>query len=832
MASPVYTQLNLTDDEIALIRHHHQKVAANAAALSSSYNGPSPTPVNSSDREQGRAWQIDSDSMHEQLSEDLGRYAQSHPHWFPSGPSVIGSLAFDPELEKLMVLDDMMRIQKLEAEWVRLDLQGKEARARRGLAERAERTQKMLAEREAEEAAAKAQADAADKGAATNTAEDDQNYHGVHSSSQAFDYSANSRPLTPSPPGFAVASATAREPKGTYPSFGEASGGEMSYSGKMLTPPATISPTKFRASSPAPGRSDRETQHVANVSSVNTIQPTYGSWQNPLQPSAWRESTRSNYAHAEITMPPGFLAFNARMPEPLDTIPTCSCGDTCQCIGCPVHLFNDATQDYVRSAYASMSIERPSNEIYSNNSQDIGLDINPDIFDEKWMPFGPSDAEPFFDMNNFNVNEEDLLMFNNDQTTAKYGSRDDMLNPSALDKPFSFDSNFFSMNVNKDLTNTQPCRNWRSTIPTPENTRKILRVFIRNKEHIACPDSGSEQNIMSEVFAKENGLEITRNPLDIKPFELGSGRKVWSVGRVKTTVELIGKSIRRRLRFFYVFPTCPVPLILGMALLAEAEILTKNRHMLEPCPAEFFNISSFLWIGSPRKRRKSPCNRMKCTLDGRQLMATADTGSDHNFMCPKCAEREGFYVDTREARMSVQVGDGTFAETIGQVYIHDFSLDWRKPVTELPASLPTALPESSPAKNEQPVPFGTIFHVLPGLPCDVILGRDLLEETDAFNRSSDLSCARTASRKRPFELNIIISRWKKKRKVVDTTPNPKEVHDDERHAEILRRSRRDDEISLLIGDERDRAQAGERALCREWDARHAACRYCHPPNPI
>jgi hypothetical protein len=90
-------------------------------------------------------------------------------------------------------------------------------------------------------------------------------------------------------------------------------------------------------------------------------------------------------------------------------------------------------------------VSEPNSDI----SEGVGLDINLDILDEKWMPFGPTDADALFDMNNFNVNggDDDLLMFDDDQTAANFGSWDDMVDASALDKPFSFDSNFFSMNT-------------------------------------------------------------------------------------------------------------------------------------------------------------------------------------------------------------------------------------------------------------------------------------------------------------------------------------------------------------------------------------------------
>lgn len=345
-----------------------------------------------------------------------------------------------------------------------------------------------------------------------------------------------------------------------------------------------------------------------------------------------------------------------------------------------------------------------------------------------------------------------------------------------------------------------------------QNKRKILRILLNNKEHVACPDSGSTKNIMSEAFAIDNNLEISRNRTDRKPFELGSGARVWSIGRVRTQVELLGHTLRRKLRTFYVFATCPVPLILGMPFLHQAEIFTKNKHMLEPCPSEILSLSSLLWIGSPRRKRRSPCNRMKCTLDGRKLVAVADTGADLNFMRPDCAEREGFIVDTREAaRRTIQFGDGNEAETAGEVYVANFSLDWREPVAEA-----SEAPEAGPVNREQ-LPFeviedstlsGIAFHVLPGLPCDVILGRDILEETDAFNRCSKLSCTQPARNKNPFECNILIS-CKRKRKDSGTLPIPEEKHEREKSAEMYERSVREAEISRLPQDQQRVAQDRE-----------------------
>ncbi|PMD48468.1 hypothetical protein L207DRAFT_7780 [Hyaloscypha variabilis F] len=99
---------------------------------------------------------------------------------------------------------------------------------------------------------------------------------------------------------------------------------------------------------------------------VFTYPATYGSFQNPLQPSAWRESVRLNN-YSQVPLPPGPLPFDAPLvPETLDTVHTCSCGDGCQCIGCAAHPYNDASREYVWSAWASMNSDRPTSELYNN----------------------------------------------------------------------------------------------------------------------------------------------------------------------------------------------------------------------------------------------------------------------------------------------------------------------------------------------------------------------------------------------------------------------------------------------------------------------------------
>ncbi|GJD00790.1 LOW QUALITY PROTEIN: Copper fist DNA binding domain-containing protein [Colletotrichum higginsianum IMI 349063] len=95
---------------------------------------------------------------------------------------------------------------------------------------------------------------------------------------------------------------------------------------------------------------------------IFTYPPQYGSFMSPLQPEQWKQTMEALQYGQPMPQPAAY----AMPPNPLytpngtaSTIPestshTCGCGDGCQCVGCAAHPYNDATQDYVRSAYFSM----------------------------------------------------------------------------------------------------------------------------------------------------------------------------------------------------------------------------------------------------------------------------------------------------------------------------------------------------------------------------------------------------------------------------------------------------------------------------------------------
>lgn len=99
--------------------------------------------------------------------------------------------------------------------------------------------------------------------------------------------------------------------------------------------------------------------------------PNYGSYLQPLLPELWKQAMTSMMAqtlgspNAMRTPDLGFLPSGTPTTPSLGSSHICTCGDGCQCIGCAAHPYNDATQNYVRSAWHSMMDEAWANGMAS-----------------------------------------------------------------------------------------------------------------------------------------------------------------------------------------------------------------------------------------------------------------------------------------------------------------------------------------------------------------------------------------------------------------------------------------------------------------------------------
>ncbi|OBT43773.1 hypothetical protein VE00_06272 [Pseudogymnoascus sp. WSF 3629] len=369
------------------------------------------------------------------------------------------------------------------------------------------------------------------------------------------------------------------------------------------------------------------------------------------------------------------------------------------------------------------------------------------------------------------------------------------------------------------------------------NQRKFIatmrKQYVGPAGHPAMHNLGEPTNLTADLMDEQQHAFNSH----LSTYGVGSSVSTSINGRMSD----VGSDIYQLKRRFYVLKNCPVPMVIGMKFLREAEILTRHRHLLESCPAEMSNISSLLWIGSPR-------NRLRCTVDGRQLVATADTGSDLNLMSLACAEREGFRIDKRiEARTQIAVGNGKVIDTLGQVYVSNLTLDWREPEAEPPEQSPRGPANDVPLEPDSqggayPPQGGDddlyiAFHVIENLPCDVVFGQKFLYDTDAFNKCPELLDIPPTKQNRQFEkhkqqyefmifVNNIFPRLgfsKKPKLAVDI----KEQHERNWHAERYRRSNNTEEkIALLSLDKQEAARRAEKKSIQDWKSKHGDCRFC------
>jgi len=71
----------------------------------------------------------------------------------------------------------------------------------------------------------------------------------------------------------------------------------------------------------------------------------YGSFENPAQPSTWRQNMQPNYASETQNIAPSPFVV------PFAQSHICCCGDTCSCVGCVSHPFNKPIYDYAQNAF-------------------------------------------------------------------------------------------------------------------------------------------------------------------------------------------------------------------------------------------------------------------------------------------------------------------------------------------------------------------------------------------------------------------------------------------------------------------------------------------------
>jgi hypothetical protein len=237
-------------------------------------------------------------------------------------------------------------------------------------------------------------------------------------------------------------------------------------------------------------------------------------------------------------------------------------------------------------------------------------------------------------------------------------------------------------------------------------------------EILACPDSGSMDNIMSFSVAEKLGCRVQEPSRESREtFNLANGKSVVSLGKAvascafSTGAAWDGPDAGPANDLecvFQVFQTLSVPMIMGMGFLEETQTLSKftDRLIGEP-----FSTRRPIMVNSVG----TPAKSLVCQLDGFTALASIDTGADLDFVSESYAESRGFH--KREARYNVMFADGSMGLTSGVIQVR------------LVVGLVDVDEQNFAPRSESIV---LDFHILPNLTQDVLIGHETIQELNVF----------------------------------------------------------------------------------------------------
>lgn len=246
-----------------------------------------------------------------------------------------------------------------------------------------------------------------------------------------------------------------------------------------------------------------------------------------------------------------------------------------------------------------------------------------------------------------------------------------------------------------------------------------LTVFTgtRVESVIACPDSGSDDNIISRELADQFGLQV----IDIEHpapsnFVLANGRTVSAVGQVHLKCAFRQASPDNILTgidcAFYVFQTLTVPMIMGIEFLHATETLTKHRDRLVE---ELVPSMQALRVCSVGRSKRD----VVCRVGSYVGCATADTGSDLDLVSPKFVDRRAF--DVEDLCVELEFADGSTGYTMGMIKT-SFSIGR---VSDVEGFIPRS--------EELPLEL----FILDNLNADILVGTDTIQDLQAFSSHED-----------------------------------------------------------------------------------------------
>ena len=237
-----------------------------------------------------------------------------------------------------------------------------------------------------------------------------------------------------------------------------------------------------------------------------------------------------------------------------------------------------------------------------------------------------------------------------------------------------------------------------------------LPIVLNEIELAACPDTGSEQNIISSDIATILGLSDKVDATKAQTFLLGNGKETLSVGTIEVAISFAKQPGLVLSCMFHVFTSLIVPALLGGQFLRQTETLTKHRQRLAERSNQTGAALKVMRVGRTRER-------FRCYVDTRRVDAQADTGAEMDLVSERFVRRTSRRPVALDTRLPVQFADGSTAWITHQLFTR-----------------------FSPITSENNTQWtGKWFYVLPNMPCEVLLGEETLDLLDAFNQNVSIA---------------------------------------------------------------------------------------------
>lgn len=250
----------------------------------------------------------------------------------------------------------------------------------------------------------------------------------------------------------------------------------------------------------------------------------------------------------------------------------------------------------------------------------------------------------------------------------------------------------------------------------PKRKRFVLPLLLAHSSGtfttvMACPDSGSDDNIMSLELVVNLGLKMEQvSSGESRQFSIANGKIITALGQVSTSCSFTTDSLPEFSKLectFYVFHTLAIPLIMGVDFLQETETLSKHKDRLveQSIPAmQSLRVNS---IGRPKRS-------LICRLGTYVGCATVDTGSDLDFVSSAFAKSRAYKIEP----------------AFEQVEFADCSVGYTSGVMKVPFVVGNMSDLGFHARGE---PLKLDLFVLDNLNADILVGQDTIEELDIFN---------------------------------------------------------------------------------------------------